>query len=135
MVLVQLALSMQKNANQSFLISLYKAQVQLDQRPSHKTRYTESNRRESGEELRTHRHTEKCPEQNTNGLCSKIINLQLRYHEIAKILSIGQNGNQQIGEKIFANPTSVRGLISNIYKELKKLDYRESIPFKNGVQS
>ena len=29
-------------------------------------------------------------------------------------------------EKIFTNPTSERGLISNIYKELKKLDSRES---------
>ena len=39
-------------------------------------------------------------------------------------------------EKIFTNPTSDRGLISNIYKELKKLDSRESnIPIKNGVQT
>jgi hypothetical protein len=29
------------------------------------------------------------------------------------------------GEKAFTNPTSDRGLISNIYKELKKLDSRE----------
>jgi hypothetical protein len=29
-------------------------------------------------------------------------------------------------EKILTNPTSDRGLISNIYKELKKLDFRES---------
>jgi hypothetical protein len=28
-------------------------------------------------------------------------------------------------EKIFTNPTSNRGLISNIFKELKKLDSRE----------
>ena len=28
-------------------------------------------------------------------------------------------------EKIFTNPTSNRGLIANIYKELKKLDSRE----------
>jgi hypothetical protein len=28
-------------------------------------------------------------------------------------------------EKIFTNPTSDRGLISNIYKELKKLGSRE----------
>jgi hypothetical protein len=40
-------------------------------------------------------------------------------------------------ERIFTNPTSDRGLIANIYKELKKLDSREtnnSIK-KNGVQS
>ena len=29
-------------------------------------------------------------------------------------------------EKIFTNPTSNRGLIFNIYKELKKLDSRET---------
>jgi hypothetical protein len=28
-------------------------------------------------------------------------------------------------EKIFTNPTSDRGLISNIYKKLKKLDFRK----------
>jgi hypothetical protein len=29
-------------------------------------------------------------------------------------------------EKIFTNPTSNRGLISNIYKEFKKSDFRDS---------
>jgi hypothetical protein len=39
-------------------------------------------------------------------------------------------------EKIFINPTSNRGLIPNIYEELKKLDSRKSNkPIKNGVQS
>jgi hypothetical protein len=39
-------------------------------------------------------------------------------------------------ERIFTNPKSDRGLISNIYKELKKLDSRNSNNAnKNGVQS
>jgi hypothetical protein len=52
-------------------------------------------------------------------------------HKIAKLLSvrqrtlsIGQNGNQQIGKRSL--PTlHDRGLIANIYKELKKVDSRE----------
>jgi hypothetical protein len=39
-------------------------------------------------------------------------------------------------EKIFTNPTFNRGLISNIYVEIKKLDSREPTNLiKNGVQS
>jgi hypothetical protein len=39
-------------------------------------------------------------------------------------------------KKICTNPKSDRGLIFNIYKELKKLDSREpNNPIKNGVQS
>jgi hypothetical protein len=39
-------------------------------------------------------------------------------------------------ERIFTNPKSDRGLISNINKQLKKLDSRNSNnPIKNGVQS
>ena len=39
-------------------------------------------------------------------------------------------------ERIFTNPKSDRELIFNIYKEVKKLDSRNSNnPVKNGVQS
>jgi len=40
-------------------------------------------------------------------------------------MSIRQNGNLHIGKKIFTNLTLNRGLISKIYKELKKLDSKE----------
>jgi hypothetical protein len=41
-----------------------------------------------------------------------------------------------VWERIFLNPKCDRGLILNIYKELKKLDSRKSNkPIKNGVQS
>jgi hypothetical protein len=54
--------------------SLCKAQVQVDQGPQHKTRYTESNKRKIREEPQTHGHKGKFPELNTNVLCSKIKN-------------------------------------------------------------
>ena len=40
-----------------------------------------------------------------------------------------------VWERISANPKSGRGLISNIYKELKNVDSRKSNnPIKNGAQ-
>jgi hypothetical protein len=36
-----------KNTNQSILISLYKAHIQVNQGPLYKTKYSETNRRES----------------------------------------------------------------------------------------
>ena len=49
-------------------------------------------------------------------------------------LSIGQNGNLKTRKRSLS--TLHRGLISKIYKELKKLDSREpNNPIKNGVKS
>jgi hypothetical protein len=42
-----------------------------------------------------------------------------------RTLSIGQKQQLTDWEKIFTNPTSNRWIISNIFKELTKLDYRE----------
>ena len=64
---------------------MYKAQVQMDQKPPPETRYTESNRKESGEKSGTHRHRREFSEQNTNGLCSKIKNRQMKPHKVAKL--------------------------------------------------
>jgi hypothetical protein len=73
-----------QNVEEYKSISLNKAQVQVDQGPPHNTRYTETNRKESGEEPRTHKHRGTFPEQNTNGLCCKTKNQQMGPHKIAK---------------------------------------------------
>jgi hypothetical protein len=65
---------------------MYKSQVQVDEGPPPKTRYTESNIRESEEKSLTHGHRGKFPEQNTNGLCSKISNRLMGLHKITKFL-------------------------------------------------
>ena len=86
MVLVQLAVSMQKNTNSSILILLYRAQVQVDQRSPHENRYIESNRKVSGEKSETHGHRGKFPEQNTKGLFTNIKNRKMGLDKIAKLL-------------------------------------------------
>ena len=67
MVLVKLAVCMQKNKNRYIFVILHKAQVQVNQGPQYKTRYTESNRRENGKDPRIHWHRGKFPKQNSNG--------------------------------------------------------------------
>ena len=83
----------------------------------------------------------KVSEQNTNGLCSK---KRINKWDLIKLQSfckakdiVNRTKRQPTNwEKIFTNPTSNRGLISDVYKELKKFVSRESNnPIKNGVQS
>ena len=55
-------------------LTLHRAQVQVDQWPLYKTRYTESNRRESEKEPQICWHRGEFPKQKSNGSCSKIKN-------------------------------------------------------------
>ena len=62
----------------------------------------------------------------------------IRLQSFCKAKDIGNRTKQQPTDlgKIFINPTSGRGLLSNIYKELKILDSREpNNPIKNGVET
>jgi hypothetical protein len=71
------------------------------------------------------------PEQKTNGLCCKIKNYQWEVIKLQSFCKVKDTVNKTKKpptdwEKFFNNPKSERGLISNIYKELKKLDSRET---------
>ena len=65
----------------------------------------------------------------------------MKPHKIAKLLKAKDTVNKTKRpptdwERIFTYPKSDRGLISNIYKELKKVDSRKSNnPIKNEAQS
>ena len=113
----------------------------MDQRPPHKIRDTEINRRESGGKPRRHGHMGKIPKQNSNGLYCTIKNRQMDPIKLQSFCRAKDTVNKTKRpptdwERIFTNPKSDRGLIPNIYKELKKLDSRNSnSPIKNGVQS
>ena len=117
MVLVQLVVIMLKNGNRAILISLYKAQVYIDQEPPHKTRYTESNRRESWEEPQRHG-----PEENFLNRTPMTYALRSRIDkwDLIKLQSFCEAKNTvnktkrqpTDWEKIFTNPTSNGGQIS-----------------------
>jgi hypothetical protein len=104
----------------------------MDQETPHKTRDTKTYRGESREKPRRYEHggggMRGIPAQNSNGLCCKIKNRQMRLHKIAKDTKDTVNKTKRPPtdwERIFTNPKSNRGLISNIYKELKKMDSRK----------
>jgi hypothetical protein len=58
--------------NRSILITLHKAQVQADQGPQHKARYTDTNKLESGKEPQTHWNRGEFPDLSTSVSVSKI---------------------------------------------------------------
>ena len=114
--------------SQPILISLYKAQVQVDQGSSHKIRHNETNRKENRDKPQTYGHSFL---NRTPIACA--LKLRIDKWDLIKLQSfykakdtVNRTKQQPTDwEKIFTNPTSNRGLISNIYKELKKVDSRE----------
>jgi hypothetical protein len=97
----------------------------VDQGPPHKTRYTETNRKESGEEPQAHGHKGNFPEQNTNSLCSKFKNFIDGTYKLQSFFKAKDTVNSTKWqptdwENNFTNPTSDRGLITNICKELQR---------------
>jgi hypothetical protein len=99
----------------------------MDKRTPHKTRNTETYRGESGEKPRRYGHRGKIPEQNSNGLCCRIENQQIKLQSFCKAKDTVNKMKRPPTdwEKIFTNLKYDRGLISNLYKELKKLDSRK----------
>jgi hypothetical protein len=74
----------------------------VDQRLLHKTRYAESNRRDSGENPQALGHRGKLSEQNNIDLLFKIKIQQMGPHKQSvkqRTLSIRQNGNPQVSKR------------------------------------
>jgi hypothetical protein len=117
------------------------AQVQVDQGPPHKTSYTETYRGESGEETQTYGHRENFLNR-TPMACAVISRIDkwalIKFQSFCKEKDTANKTKRPptYWEEIFTNPTSNSRLISNIHKEVKKLDSRElNNPIKNGVKS
>jgi hypothetical protein len=101
----------------------------VDQGTSHKTRDTEIYRGESGGKPQIYGHKGKFLEKNSNGWA---VRSRIHKWDLIKLQSFCKakdtvNKTKRPPtdwEMIFTNPNSDRGLISNIYKEFKKLDSR-----------
>jgi hypothetical protein len=100
----------------------------VDQGLPHKIRYTETNRKEHGEEPQTHGVREFFLNRTPMAYAVRSMIDKWDLITFQSFYKANDTVNRQLTlwEKIFTNPTSNRGLISNIYKELKKLDSRES---------
>jgi hypothetical protein len=101
----------------------------MDQGTPHKTRDTETYKGESREMPRRHGHGGKIPEWNSNDLCCKRINTWdlIKLQSFCKTKDTVNKTKRPPTdlERIFTYPKSDRGLISNIYKELKKVESKK----------
>jgi hypothetical protein len=120
---------------------LYKAQSQVEQSPPHKTRNTKYNRREIGKEPRTYLKEENFLNKTPMAQALRSTIHKWNFIKLKSFWKANDTVNRTKQqptdrEKIFTNPTSDRGLIFNIYKELKKLESRESNnPIKTGYRA
>jgi hypothetical protein len=110
---------------------LYKAEVQVDQEPPQKTTYTESNKRESGKILEDMGTGEKILKRRAMACAVKLRINKWDFIKLENFCKAKDTVNKTKRpptdlERIFTNPISDIGLISNIYKELKKLDSRNA---------
>ena len=114
----------------------------MDQGTPHKTRDTETYRGESGEKPQRYEHRGKKILNRTPMACA--VRSKIDKWDLIKLQSfckakdtINKTKRPPTDwERIFTYPKSDRGLISNIYKELKKVDSRKSNnPIKYGAQS
>jgi hypothetical protein len=106
----------------------------VDQRTPHKTRDTENYRGESGENPRRY------GQRGNRTAMACAVRLRIDKWELVKLQTFCRakdtvnktKSPPTDQERIFSNPKSDRGLISNIYKELEKLNSRNSNnPIKN----
>jgi hypothetical protein len=106
---------MPQNENRSILISLYKAQVQVKKGLPHKSRYTETNRKESGEE-----HMGKGENFLNRTAMAYALRSRINKCDLIKLQSfckakdtVNRTKRQPIDwEKNLNNPTSDRGIVS-----------------------
>jgi hypothetical protein len=113
----------------------------VDQEPPHKTKYAESNRRKIGKRLK-HIGAGEIFQNRTP--MTQTLRSTIDKWDLIKLKSfckakdtVNRTKQQSIDwEKIFTKPTYNRGLITKIYKELKKLESREpNNSIKNGLQN
>jgi hypothetical protein len=95
----------------------------VDQRPPHQTRGTDIYRGESGKQPQRYGHSRKIPEKTAIACAIKLrINKWdlIKFQSFYKAKDTGDKTKRPPTdwERIFTNPKSDRGLISNIYKEL-----------------
>lgn len=126
-MLILLDVCMYENSNRSITITLHKNQVQVDHRPQHQTKHTKSNRRKIGgtalnsvawhrRQISEQEHQQLRHEDNKWGL------MKLKSFCKAKETTNRTKWQPTKWERIFINSISDRGLISQIYKEIKNIN-------------